>query len=186
LGKPFVALAVAVGVFGLANSSDMLLLLRAQSAGLSAGELAVLYAGFNLMYALLAIPLGKVADRHGRRPMLIVAWLAYALVYIGFALAESAWQVIVLFLAYGVYYAAAEGTLKAWIRALVPRERRGGAYGLLAAIGGFLVLPASVAAGWLWDTYGPGPAFAMGAIFSIAAVLVVVFAPALRGAENGS
>lgn len=186
LGRPFVALAVAVGVFGLANSSDMLLLLRAQSAGLSAGELVVLYAGFNLMYALLAIPLGKLADRHGRRPMLIVAWIAYALVYIGFAFAESAWQVIVLFLAYGIYYAAAEGTLKAWIRALVPPERRGGAYGMLAAIGGFLVLPASVAAGWLWDQYGPGPAFAMGAIFSSLAVLVVVFAPALRGAESGS
>ncbi len=42
LGKPFVALTIAVGVFGLANSSDTLLLLRAQSAGLSAGELAVL------------------------------------------------------------------------------------------------------------------------------------------------
>ncbi len=177
LGKPFVALAIAVGVFGLANSSDTLLLLRAQSAGLSAGELAVLYAGFNLTYAMLAIPLGAFADRHGRRPMLIVAWISYALVYAGFAYAGAAWQVIVLFLAYGIYYAASEGTLKAWIRALVPPERRGGAYGLLAATGGFLTLPASVAAGWLWDHHGPGPAFAMGAILSGVAVLVVVLSP---------
>jgi hypothetical protein len=42
LGRPFHVLLAAVLLFGLANSSDTLLLLRARSAGLSASDLAFL------------------------------------------------------------------------------------------------------------------------------------------------
>ena len=66
-------------------------------------------------------------------------------------LRKSSVAVVVAVLAYGIYYAAAEGTLKAWVAALVPAERRGAAYGLYAAASGILVLPASVIAGGLWD-----------------------------------
>ena len=126
---PFLLLLAAVTLFGLANSSDTLLLLRARDAGLSAAQLAFAYAAFNLAYATLAIPLGALSDRIGRRPLLLVAWGTYALVYAGFAYADAAWQLWLLFIAYGLYFAAAEGTLKAWVSSLVPPERRGAAYG---------------------------------------------------------
>jgi MFS family permease len=180
LPRPFIVLLAAVTLFGLANSSDTLLLLRARSAGLSVAQLAFAYSAFNLAYAVLSLPAGKLSDRIGRRPLLLVAWAVYAVVYAGFALAGSAWQLWALFLAYGVYYAAAEGTLKAWVATLVPPERRGAAYGLYAAASGLLVLPASVIAGVLWDRYGPGLAFGFGAVLAAAAVTVVALAPSLR------
>jgi MFS family permease len=180
LPRPFLVLLAAVTIFGLANSSDTLLLLRARAGGLSAAQLAFAYAAFNVSYAALAIPAGRLSDRVGRRPLLLVAWSAYALVYAGFALAGEAWQLWTLFLAYGIYYAAAEGTLKAWVATLVPPERRGAAYGLYAAASGLLVLPASIVGGLLWDRYGPRPAFGLGAALAGLAVAVVALSPSLR------
>lgn len=180
LGRPFHVLLVAVLIFGLANSSDTLLLLRAQSAGLSVPQLAFLFAAFNLVYALLAVPIGALSDRVGRRPLLFLAWGVYVLVYLGFAFAHGAWALVGLFLAYGVFYAAADGVIKAWITALVPPQRRGQAFGLNAAASGLLLLPASVIAGGLWDASGPTAAFLFGAITAALALLVVLLAPSLR------
>lgn len=180
LGRPFHTLLFAVLLFGLANSSDTLLLLKARDAGLSASDLAFLFAAFNLVYALLAVPVGALSDRVGRRPLLFVAWTVYVLVYLGFAFARSAPALVALFLAYGIFYAANDGVVKAWITALVPVERRGQAFALNAAAGGLLLLPASVIAGVLWDSHGPQSAFLFGAITAAAALLVLALAPALR------
>jgi MFS family permease len=185
LGRPFHVLLVAVLIFGLANSSDTLLLLRARSAGLSAAQLAFLFAAFNLVYAALAVPIGALSDRVGRRPLLFVAWSVYVLVYVGFAFADSAWALVSLFLAYGVFYAAADGVIKAWITALVPVDRRGQAFALNAAASGLLLLPASVIAGGLWDASGPTAAFLFGAVTAALALLVVALSPSLRNTMAG-
>jgi MFS family permease len=184
LGRPFSVLLAAVLIFGLANSSDTLLLLRARSAGLSASDLAFLFAAFNLVYALLAVPVGALSDRVGRRPLLFVAWGVYVLVYLGFAFVDSAWGLVALFLGYGIFYAAADGVIKAWITALVPVERRGQAFALNAAASGLLLLPASVIAGALWDANGPRAAFLFGAAVALAALLVLALAPSLRASKG--
>jgi MFS family permease len=164
LGRPFYVLLGAVLIFGLANSSDTLLLLRARSAGLSASDLAFLFAAFNLVYALLAVPVGALSDRVGRRPLIFVAWGVYVLVYLGFAFVDSALGLVALFLGYGIFYAAADG--------------------LNAAASGLLLLPASVIAGALWDVSGPRAAFLFGAGTAFVALLVIACAPSLRARED--
>jgi MFS family permease len=180
LPRAFKVLLVAALIFGLANSSDTLLLLRGQTAGLSAAGLAFAFALVNLVYAGLAIPLGSLSDRVGRRPLLFVAWSVYALTYAGFAVSTRLWQLVGLFALYGIYYAAADGVIKAWIAGLVPKERQGAAYGLYAAASGLLVLPASVIAGALWDHVGPGWAFGFGAVVAALALIVILISPSLR------
>lgn len=184
LGRPFWWLLAAVLLFGLANSSDTLLLLRARSAGLSASDLAFLFAAFNLVYAGMAVPVGALSDRIGRRPLLLMAWVVYVLVYVGFAFADNAPALVGLFLAYGIFYAASDGVIKAWITTLVPVERRGQAFGLNAAASGLLLLPASVIAGALWDVSGPRAAFGFGAITATLALLVLALSPELRRAAR--
>ncbi|MCU1344949.1 MAG: transporter [Acidimicrobiia bacterium] len=102
LPRPFWLLLIPVLLFGLGNSSDTLLLLRARDGGVSAAGLAFAYAAFNLVYAGLAIPAGALSDRIGRKPVLVVAWVTYACVYLGFALTTSAPALIGLFLFYGL------------------------------------------------------------------------------------
>jgi MFS family permease len=180
LPRAFKVLLAAALIFGLANSSDTLLLLRGQSAGLSAAGVAFAFALVNLVYAGLAIPLGSLSDRIGRRPLLFLAWGVYVLTYAGFAVSSRVWQLVGLFALYGIYFAAADGVIKAWIAGLVPADRQGAAYGLYAAASGLLVLPASVIAGALWDHLGPGWAFGFGSAVAAVALAVIVISPSLR------
>jgi MFS family permease len=180
LPRAFWMLFAAVTLFGLANSSDTLLLLRASSAGLSAANVAFLFAGFNLVYALLAVPVGVLSDRFGRRPLLFAAWVSYIVVYVGFAFATNALVLVGLFLLYGVFYAAGEGTIKAWVTTLVPADRRAYGFGLMAAASGLLLLPASVIAGVLWDHYGAAAPFLFGAVTATVALVVLASSRSLR------
>lgn len=145
---------LVVVLFTLGNSSDAFIVLRAQERGLSVLQVMLMLMTFNLIYAILSGPLGALSDRIGRRKLIIGGWLAYGLVYLGFALSRTGWQVWVLFMLYGIYYAATEGVVKAMIADLVSPQQRGTAYGLHNAAVGLTAFPASLIAGLLWQGMG--------------------------------
>lgn len=157
LGRRFMIFLLIVGLFDLGNSSDAFLILRAQERGISVIGILGMLALFNLVYTLISAPAGALSDRIGRRTLIIAGWLAYALVYLGFGLANAAWQVWVLYVLYGVYYGLAFGSAKAMIADLVPEALRGTAYGTYAAVLGIIDLPASLIAGLLWQGAGGWP-----------------------------
>ena len=176
LGKPFLVFLVIVGLFDLGNSSDAFLVLRAQERGLSVTGILAMLVTFNLVYSLLSAPAGSLSDRVGRRKVIVGGWLAYAAIYLGFALAGSGWQVWVLYALYGVYYGLAYGTSKAMVADLVPAELRGTAYGTYNATLGLLDFPASLIAGLLWQAISPSAPFYFGAALAlIAAVLMLLW-----------
>ena len=184
LGKPFLIFLVIVGLFDLGNSSDAFLVLRAQERGLSVVGILGMLITFNLVYALVSTPAGSLSDRVGRRKVIIGGWLAYAVIYLGFALADTGWQVWMLYAMYGVYYGLAYGTAKALVADLVPAELRGTAYGTYNATLGLLDLPASLIAGLLWQGIGPSAPFLFGAGMAlIAAVLLILWRPAAQSAS---
>ena len=74
------------------NSSDVFLVLRAHERGLSVVGILAMLVTFNLVYALVSTPAGSLSDRVGRRKLIIGGWLAYAAIYLGFALANVGWQ----------------------------------------------------------------------------------------------
>lgn len=173
-----------VGIFDLGNSSDAFLVLRAQERGISVVGILGLLAVFNLVYTLVSTPAGSLSDRIGRRRLIIGGWLVYALVYLGFGLASTAWQIWLLYIVYGLYYGMAYGTSKAMIADLVSEELRGTAYGTYNAILGVIDLPASLLAGILWQGlggwggFGPSAPFLFGATLALlAAVLLMLWKP---------
>jgi len=180
LGPSFLAFTAIVGLFALGNSSDAFLILRAQERGLSVLGVLGMLVTFNLVYSLVSTPAGALSDRVGRRRVLIGGWLAYAAIYLGFALVSSAWQVWVVYALYGVYYGLAYGTAKAMVADLVPAELRGTAYGTYNAIIGILAFPASLIAGLLWQGagswagFGPSAPFLFGAAMAMVAALLML------------
>lgn len=123
-------------LFTLGNSSDAFILLRGQERGLTLLQVMGMSLTFDAVYTVFAGPLGAWSDRVGRRRLMLIGWLAYGLVYLGFAFSQMGWQVWALFALYGLYYAATEGAAKALVADLVPQAQRGTAYGLFnAAIG---------------------------------------------------
>ncbi len=126
---------------------------------------------FNVTYAATSLPAGMLSDRLGRRRVITVGWFIYALVYLGFALASSQWQIWLLFAGYGIYYGVVEGVARAFVADLLPEEKRGTAYGLYHGVVGLTLLPASLIAGWLWQAYSPAAPFYLGAGLAFVAML---------------
>lgn len=172
--RAFWHLLLALGVFSLGNSSDALLLLRASNLGFSFAQVIVAFALFNTVYAATAAPLGSLSDRVGRKPVLLVGWVVYALVYLGFAGWTSTRAPWLLLGLYGLYHALTEGVTKALVSDLVPPERRAGAIGLLATVAGLGQLVASILAGVLWDTQVFGQALHAGLALGALAALVAL------------
>jgi MFS family permease len=190
MGKPFLVFLVIVGIFTLGNSSDAFLVLRAQNLGISVTGILAMLAMFNLIYALVSTPAGSLSDRIGRRRLIIGGWLVYAAIYLGFALAQAAWQIWALYVVYGLYYGMAYGTANALVADLVPDNLRGTAYGTYNAIIGILAFPASFIAGLLWQGagswqgFGPSAPFLFGgALALIAAVLMAIWLPGVQNSE---
>lgn len=173
--KYYLFLAIMI-VFTLGNSSDTFLLLRAQDVGVALLTIPLVYALFNFVYASASVPLGSLSDRIGREKVIIWGWFAYAVAYLGFAMATQAYQIWLLFAFYGVYYATTEGVAKALIADLVISEHRGKAYGIYNAVIGLIALPASVIAGYLWDAVGASAPFFFGAsMAALATALLLLF-----------
>jgi MFS family permease len=169
MDKRFKSFMLVLVLFTLGNSSDAFIILRAQERGLDVLQIMLMLMTFNLIYSVLAGPLGALSDKVGRRRLIIIGWIAYGLVYLGFALSHTGWQIWTLFGFYGIYYAATEGSAKALIADLVPPERHGTAYGLYNAAIGLTAFPASAIAGLLWQGafgwhgFGPAAPFFFGA-----------------------
>ena len=165
-------------LFTLGNSSDAFIILRGQERGLDVLQIMFMLMTFNLIYSVLSGPLGALSDKVGRRRLIIAGWITYGLVYLGFALSKTGWQIWTLFGFYGIYYAATEGSAKALIADLVPAERRGTAYGLYNAAIGLMAFPASAIAGVLWQGafgwhgFGPAAPFFFGAGLAVVAGLL--------------
>ena len=169
--KLFLAIMV---VFTLGNSSDFFVILRAQNLGSSVVYVTLMLVLFNITYAITSLPAGVLSDRLGRRRVIAVGWAIYALVYLGFALASSLWQIWLLFACYGVYYGVVEGVARAFVADLVPEEKRGTAYGLYHGVVGITLLPASLIAGWLWQAYSPAAPFYFGAALAFLAMVGIM------------
>jgi len=161
-------------VFSLGNSSDFFVILRAQNLGSSVVYVTLMLVLFNITYAITSLPAGVLSDRLGRRRVIAVGWAIYALVYLGFALASSLWQIWLLFACYGVYYGVVEGVARAFVADLVPEEKRGTAYGLYHGVVGITLLPASLIAGWLWQAYSPAAPFYFGAALAFLAMVGIM------------
>lgn len=163
-------------LFALGNSSDAFLILKAQNMGLAVALVPIAYFTFNTSYALLAYPLGALSDRIGRKPLMITGFVAFAVIYAAFAVANAPWMAWPLFIAYGLYYAATEGVQKAYVTDHAPGEIRGTAIGAFNALTGLAALPASLLAGFLWDRLSPAAPFWVGAATAgLSAILLAVW-----------
>ena len=163
-------------LFSLGNSADAFLLLRVSEAVGSVAYIPVLWSAFHVVKASLATWGGSLSDRLGRKQVIVMGWLVYAVVYLGFAVSDGAAALVAWFLAYGVYFALTEGAEKALIADLAPADRHGAAFGFYNAALGVGALTASVAFGLLYERVGAGAAFGAGAALAGTAAIVLLIA----------
>jgi MFS family permease len=174
LPRSFYFVLLAVTLFSLGNSSDMFLVLRAQSIGMSAIQAPLLGLVFNITYTLFSWPAGHLSDRLSRRAMAAAGYLVFATVYLIFAIAPSPRAIWFAMAVYGLFYALTNPVLKALVVETVSSEVRGRALGMYFLVTSVVALLASVITGELWKHYGPRvPFFLSAGIAAVSAVLLL-------------
>jgi MFS family permease len=173
-------LAIVV-LFALGNASDAFLLLRARDLGVHAALIPLLWAVLHGSKVLCSYLGGMLADRLPRARLVAAGWSVFALVYLGFAAASSAWQVWVLFVIYGSYYGLTEPTEKAMVKDLAPPLAQGRAFGWYNFAVGLSAVPAGLITGFVWQSVSPEAALRLGAVVAACATLaLLLFRPSAR------
>ena len=171
-------LVIGLLFFALFNSTDMFLILRAKTAGLSDSGTIGVYIFYNLVYALAALPLGMLADRIGLKRIYILGLALFAAVYFGMAHEAGLIWYGALFLLYGLYAAATEGISKAWIVTVVDPSDGATAIGFFAGFQSLCALLASSLTGLGWYAFGAQVAFiATGGMAVLVLVYMAVWVP---------
>jgi len=94
---------LVTALFGLGNSSNAFLILRTQEVGASLERTILIYAGFNLVAALISYPAGSLSDQWGRRNVLLTSFIIFLVGYLGFAVTRNLVLIAALFAFYGLF-----------------------------------------------------------------------------------
>jgi MFS family permease len=162
------ALAIIL-IFSLGNASDAFLLLRLTDLGIAAVWVPLLWSALHVVKVGSSVIGGELSDRFGRRAMIGLGWIVYALVYAGFGFFDTPALVIAVFLSYGLYFGFTEGVEKAWIADLADASERGTAFGYYNAVLGVGSLIASLLFGFIWTRVSPHAAFLTGSALALVA-----------------
>ena len=168
-------------IFALGNFTYMFFVLRAQdvfgegaSEKSAVGIAILLYALYNVVYAVISIPAGILSDRVGRGKVLTLGYLFFGLTCLGFAFLHSTAALVVLFVLYGLVYALVVGAERAFACDLAPEDCRGTALGTLHTFIGLVALPAGLIAGLLWEHIGSWATFIYGGALGLTAGVLML------------
>jgi MFS family permease len=161
-------------VFTLGNSTDALLLVKANEIGVKVAFIPLVYLVTSIVSVLLAIPMGALSDKIGKERLLIGGYLVYALVYFGFGFSSDFKVIISLFALYGLYSAMTDGIQKAFVADAVDKNKRGTGLGLYNSLLGITLLPASLIAGLLYDHVNSSVPFYFGACTALISVILLL------------
>jgi len=157
--------------FALVNSSDIFLLLKTKEITGDDQTTILAYIFYNLIYASASYPLGAIADRIGIKKVFLAGLCLFCFVYAGFAFTSSPLVIFFLFFVYGIYAAATEGIIKAWITNMAHDQNTATAVGFYESSQSICTFFASIIAGFIWNFYGSKFTF----MLTAAATIMIIF-----------
>ncbi|MET9088789.1 MFS transporter [Streptomyces sp. NPDC004237] len=179
------ALAGCAALLGLTTVSDAFVyLLLQRRAGIGEEWFPLLPLGTAVVFLLLAVPLGSLADRIGRRTVFLAGHAAlltaYALLLWAPAVSVTSLLVPLVLALHGTFYAATDGVLPAALAGIVPEQLRASGLAIVGTSQALARFCCSLAFGAAWTMWGDGPALAGAAVglLCCAAVAGLVLRPA--------
>ncbi len=161
--------------FTLGAFSYSFLLIYGKEYGFKTTFIPVLYLIFSAVAFLLSIPMGRLADRIGRKPVLFLSFFLWAAVLVFLILGKSHVTVLLGFILYGAHKGTLEPVQTAFVSELAPKQFRASGLGGFQMITGLCTLPASFMAGILWESLGMTAPFYFSLVLTAAACVCLVF-----------
>lgn len=174
-GFLFWAVAITGAIFQLARFSEAFLILRAQSLGLSLALAPLVLIAMNIVYSLSAYPIGVLSDKFPRHCIILIGFAVLTVSDVVLGLSSGLTHVFLGVVLWGLHLGFTQGTLSALVVDHSPTEYRGTAFGLFNFLSALSLVCASVAAGYLWDHFGPKVTFFASAALSILGLLTLAF-----------
>ncbi|PIZ76505.1 MFS transporter [Candidatus Peregrinibacteria bacterium CG_4_10_14_0_2_um_filter_38_24] len=166
----FISAIFALGHFGYA-----FLILKAKYIGFSDSNSILLYVFFYIIYTIVTTPAGALSDRIGRKIVLSVGFLLFALTSFGLIFANTLPSLLLAFAVYGVFFAMVDGVQRAFVADVAPKHLKATALGLLQTAIALTALPGGLMAGLLWDKFGPNATFIYGGTLAIISFVMLLF-----------
>jgi len=166
---------IVSSIFALGHFGYAFLLLRAQNIGLADNMAILLYALFYFVYTICIIPFGILSDKIGRKPVLIMGYLVFAVTSIGLIFTSNIYAILLFFVTYGIFYAMIDGVQRAFVVDLAPEHLKATSLGIFHTAIGLVALPGGFIAGLLWDKISPESTFAYGFALSIISMGLFIF-----------
>lgn len=173
--KKYYLFLFIIFLFTLGNSTDALLMVKANEVGVKVAFIPLVYLVTSIFSVLLAIPIGALSDRIGKEKILVFGFLIYAVVYYGFGVTTSIGAIVALFALYGLYSASTDGIQKAFISDMIDDNKQGTGLGIYNALIGITLLPASLIAGLLYDKVDSHIPFYFGAATAALSAVMMLF-----------
>jgi DHA1 family multidrug resistance protein-like MFS transporter len=107
-----------------------------ENLGAGGTELGFLVASYAVMRLVCGPIWGSLSDRVGRKPILMIGILGYAVTMVWFGLADELWMLFAARILSGVLSSATAPTTMAYISDSTPEKERSGGMGLLGAASG--------------------------------------------------
>lgn len=161
--------------FALGSFSYSFLLIYAEEFGFQVTFVPVLYLLFTIIATLFSLPFGKLADRVGRKPVLMLSYVFWGLVCMSFIFIQHYFLVILSFVLYGLHKGALEPVQKTFVSELAPKDFRASVLGGYQMVLGLCALPASVFAGLLWDKINIFMPFYFSLGLTVLSIILLVF-----------
>ncbi len=141
-------------IFSLGSFSYSFLLIYAKMFGFPVLTIPLLYLLFTAMASASSLPFGRLADKIGRRPTLFLSYLLWILTALTLIGIQNTGGLLLAFVLYGLHKGGLDTVQKAFVAELVPHDLRASGLGTFQMVIGLCALPASLAAGVLWDRIG--------------------------------
>lgn len=138
-------------IFSFATLSYSFLLVFAKQFGFSDSNVILLYFLFNIVYSLFAYQFGKLADKKGRKFVVVLSMIIYSIMTIGFVFANNSFVIVLLFLLFGLFNAAFDPVKRTFVTDLAPKNAKASVIGIYQMVTGLIALPSGLVMGYLWE-----------------------------------
>jgi len=173
------AMALDIFVWGLGGV--LLFGMLSQTYGFTTFQLGVMSGVLSLAWAVSQLPIGRLIDRYGCKPFLVLSEALGIIVVGGWLFSTSFVAFAALHALFGLVAATWAPALRALLANSVPGEQLGEDMGRLSAFRGLIGFPAPYIGGLLYDRFGfqaPILANLVGVVIALVTIVVAVKEPA--------
>ena len=141
--------------------------------GLSITSVGVLFTVRGIITMVLGIPMGMLADRKGKKLLMIIALATSAISMIGISLANSFFYFLVSVVLFEIGLTTYSPVALALVSDSVPSERQGSAMGMYGGIcENTGIMAGAFSGGFVWKIFGPRATFWLGSLVCMIGVIM--------------